>query len=91
MLHPCHALSVQKIYYALETCGATRKHKFPLTRPKLVWDQLGTRILRLFLGRVRDKDFSPVWVGVFFTGVSYIYFQEFLDKVESNGNHIFPK
>ena len=32
-------------------------------------------------GRVGDKDFGPVRVGVFFTGVSYIFSENFENKV----------
>ena len=64
---------VEKQYGNLEvkTCGATRKPEFPRTgldqtETNPGWDTF----LRIFLGRVRDKDFDPVRVGVFFTGVS---------------------
>ena len=37
--------------------------------------------------RVGDKDFGPVRVRVFFTGVSHIFSKNFKNEVELNGNH----
>ena len=38
--------------------------------------------MRIFRGRVRDKDFSLGRVEVFFTGESYIFSENFENKVE---------
>ena len=76
----------------------------PKTQVSLDWTRTGTETSpgsgqvfeNIFgSGLIRDKDFHPVRVGVFFTGVSYISSENFKKKkVELNGKHasrvVFP-
>ena len=73
----------------VKTCGATRKPEFPQTR--LDWTESSPGSGHVFenifgSGQVRDKDFGPVQVGVFLTGVSYIFSENLKNKVELKGN-----
>ena len=75
---------------ALKTCRATQKRKFTWTG--LDWTETSSGSGHVFenifwLGRVGNKDFGPVRVGVYFTGVSYFFSENFENEVELNGNH----
>ena len=74
----------------LKTCGATRQPEFPWTELDRTETSPGSGHVfeNIFgSGQVGDKDFGPVRVGVFFTGVSYIFSENFKNKLELNGNH----
>ena len=69
--------------FTIKTCGATRNPEFPLTGLDLTKTDPGLgHVFKNIFGLGRDKDFGPVRVGVFFTGVLYIFSENFRDKVE---------
>ena len=54
---------------------------------KPVWDR--DTSLRIFWVRSGTEDFGPVWVRVYFNGVSNIFSENLANNVELNGNHSF--
>ena len=74
-------LSAALLKLKLKTCGATRKPKFPRTgRDRTETSPGSGHVLEniFWLGQIGDKDFGPVRVRVFFTGVWSIFPASFL-------------
>ena len=67
-----------RVVSRIKTCGATRKPESPRTKLDRTETSSGSgHIFENISGRVGDKDFRPVRVRLFFTGVSYIFSDNF--------------
>ena len=75
-------------YITIKYLWGNPKIEFPRTGLDRTKTSSGSgHIFENIFGLGRNRDFGPVRVKVFFTGVSYIFSENFENKVELNGNH----